>query len=88
MSPKNGLEVVPMPDIFKDFNDLELTLIQKGILFIRIHKMPKNFMRKSIGKTVNIPILTNELLHTINSLKTPFQEILISQKNLGSYVFS
>ena len=28
-------------------------------------------MRKSIGKTVNIPILTNELLHTINSLKTP-----------------
>ena len=71
VSANNNLEVVPVHEIFKDFNDLELTLIQKNILFIRIHKMPKNFMRKVTGRSVNIPLMTDEILKQINDLKSP-----------------
>ena len=69
----NGLQVDRLPDeekekLLKNLNDLERTLTSKNILFLKIFQMPKSRWQKVIDKCVNVPILDNDLLKTLNSL--------------------
>ena len=66
---KNGLECEYVPPPLDDLNDLEKILGSKRILFLKIFHLPKSRWKAVKDKTVNIPILDDDLLKTLNSVK-------------------
>ena len=52
----NKLMLDPIPDVLKDMNRLEKTLIAKRILFKKIMIMPKGQQPKIRGAVCNIPV--------------------------------
>ena len=49
--------------------DLESVLISKNILFLKIHELPKSQFHAVIDKTVNVPILDDDILKNLNSVQ-------------------
>ena len=69
-SYKNGLEVEEVPPELK-LTDLEQVLIAKKILFLKIYAIRtggSGMPAIKAGKTVNVPILDEDLLKTLNTL--------------------
>ena len=61
----NGLDcddIVPL-------TDLESVLVSKNILFLKIKHLPKSRWHAVEDKTVNVPILDDDILKTLNTFK-------------------
>ncbi len=65
----NGLQTDSVPDELM-LNDLEVTLIAKKILFIKMFQLPKSRWKGFKDKVVNVPIDDEDLLQTINRLQS------------------
>ena len=69
ISSMNGLKAEPIPAGL-DLNDLETCLIAKKILFMKLHHLPRGGMNAVKDKTVNIPILDDDILKSLNSIQS------------------
>lgn len=64
-SALNGLDT----DVKHDLTDLESVLVSKNILFLKIHYLPKTRWPAVQDKTVNIPLLDDDLRKTYNAVQ-------------------
>ena len=65
----NGLQADDIPDELK-LSDLEAVLIAKRILFLKIFSLPTSRWRAVIDRVVNVPIEDEDLLNTLNKVKS------------------
>jgi hypothetical protein len=81
MAATNGLTVVPIDD--KDFHltELENNLIAKRIMFQKIYQLPKSRMAACKDHLINIPIASEDVMNTLQSLpRTPEEAGLLEVK--------
>ena len=69
-STKNGLFCDVIPPQLKDLNDLTATLIAKRIVFLKIFHLRTSRYPAVVDKAVNIMILDDDILNTMNSIKS------------------
>ena len=65
----NGLQADEIPEALK-LSDLEAVLIAKRILFLKIFNLPTSRWRAVIDRVVNVPIEDEDLLTTLNKVKS------------------
>ena len=65
----NGLQAEPIPKVLV-LNDLETCLVAKKILFMKIFQLPRSRWNAVVDKTINIPILDDDILQTLNTIQS------------------
>ena len=65
----NGLQADNIPKELQ-LSDLEAVLIAKRIIFLKIFPLPTSRWRAVIDKAVNVPIDDEDLLQTLNKVKS------------------
>ena len=65
----NGLQADDIPEELR-LSDLEAVLIAKRILFLKIFNLPTSRWRAVIDRAVNVPIEDEDLLNTLNKVKS------------------
>ena len=69
LSQMNGLLCEGIPSALK-LNDLEMTLIAKSILFMKIYTLPKSQWSAVKDQTVHIPLENDDVLKTLNNISS------------------
>ena len=67
MSVCNNLQLDPIPPELV-ITDLELQLVSPNMLFMKIFKLPSSRLNATIGKLINVPLSTADIVKTINTL--------------------
>ena len=81
MAASNGLDVVPIDDEDLHLTELENNLIAKRIMFQKIYQLPKSRMAACKDHLINIPIGSDDVLNTLQSLpRTPQEAGLLEVK--------
>ena len=68
MSHANGLEITEMPPELKDLSFLELMMIKKKLIFIKVRELHASRMLEMNGKITNVPIEDTDLLKSCSFL--------------------
>ena len=77
---KNGLGVDNIREEDK-LSELENNLIARNIIFQKIHKLPKSRWSGTHDRLINVPVGSDDILNTIQSLpRTPKEAGLIQVK--------
>ena len=81
MAAANGLTVVPINDKDLNLTELENNLIAKRIMFQKIYQLPKSRMAACKDHLINIPIGSEDIMNTLQSLpRTPEEAGLLEVK--------
>ena len=68
MCHANGLDVNEMPENLRDLTYLELLMIKKKIIFIKVRDLKNSGMKEMKGKITNVPIQDEDVLKTAGVL--------------------
>ena len=81
MAAANGLHVLNINDPQLDLSELESNLIAKRIMFQKIYQLPKSRMAACKDHLINIPISSEDVINTMQSLpRTPEEAGLLEVK--------
>ena len=81
MAAANGLNVIPLKDVDLHLTELENNLIAKRIMFQKIYQLPKSRMAACKDHLINIPINSEDVMNTLQSLpRTPEEAGLLEVK--------
>ena len=81
MAAANGLDIVKIKDKDLHLTELENNLIAKKIIFQKIYQLPKSRMAACKDRLVNIPISSEDVINTLESLpRTPKEAGLLEVK--------
>jgi hypothetical protein len=65
---KNKLEIPEIPEVIKCLKPLEIQILAKRILFIKVRKLPKTRMEMMNDIVVNVPIDNEDIIQSVNAL--------------------
>ena len=90
MCHANGLAVDEMPDKLKDLTYLELLMIKKNLVFIKVRTLKNSGMKEMNGKITNVPIQDEDILKTAGVLPRMEDElgtvnVAFKRKRKGPY---
>ena len=75
---KNGLRIDRIEDEDLKLTELENNLIARNIIFQKIHKLPKSRWSGTHDRLINVPVRSDDVLNTVNSLpRTPAEAGII-----------
>ena len=81
MAATNNLQVLPINDKDLHLSELESNLIAKRIMFQKIYQLPKSRMAACKDHLINIPISSEDVINTMQSLpRTPEEAGLLEVK--------
>ena len=68
MCHKNKLEVPKIPEELDGLKPLEIQLLAKRLLFIKVRPLPKTRMSMINDRVINVPISNTDVINSVNTL--------------------
>ena len=65
---QNNLQVSEIPEALQDLTDLEIQLLSKNILFLKVRQLPKTRMNTLNDRVICVPIEDDDVVKTVESL--------------------
>ena len=65
---QNNLQVPEIPEALQDLTDLEIQLLSKNILFLKVRQLPKTRMNTLNDRVICVPIEDDDVVKTVDSL--------------------